>query len=146
MKKIILLLVTVICGINLYSQTQSDRDFARKNRLLLYEPTDIYIPRIQKSNVIEDGAYKAIVNYKNYSTSYTAKYTLIVNVINDQVLQINFEDGGFINYKSPNILSYSGGELSFSTDDFGNIDGASTTVTVRDLNGSTMIYKISLII
>lgn len=143
MKKIILLLVTVICGINLYSQTDI-MDFERNNGLALYEPSKIYLPIFQKSNVLEDGFYDAIVDYKNHSTLFTARYSLTVNVIDDRVVQINFENGGYINYRSPNILSYSGGELSFSTDSYGNINGASTIVTVKENNYTTITYKIHI--
>lgn len=97
-----------------------------------------------KSNILEDGVYEATVSYKNSLSSYYTNYTLNVVVIDDTVLQINFENGGYINYKSLNIQSYSGGALSFSKDVFGNISSIKTTVIVRELSGNTFIYKISL--
>ncbi len=141
MKKIVILFLVLVCGINLYSQIN--------NNLVEYIPNEPYIPRflrsnVLRSNVLDDGTYEAIVEYRNYSTQTSSKYSLTVVVVNDRVIQINFGNGGNINYKSPNIQSYSGGQLRFTTDLYGDITGATTTVTVRELNGSTLNFRISL--
>lgn len=137
MKKIILLLVTVICGINLFAQSNTYR-----GGLVLYEPTRSEMPRYQKTNELEDGTFRAIVEYRNSNTFTTNKYSLSVIVVDDRVVQINFDNGGFINYNSHNIHSYSGGQLSFSRDYSGNIVSASTTVVVKDSYTSSVTYKI----
>lgn len=133
MKKIILLLVTGFFCINLYSQIN--------NELVEYKP---YIPRYQRSNVLDNGTYEAIVEYRNYSTQTFSKYSLTVVVVNDRVIQINFGNGGYISFSSPNIYSYSGGQLSFTTDYSGSITGAFTTVTVQETYTNSVTYKIYL--
>ena len=136
MKKIILLLVTGFFCINLYSQIN--------NNLVEYIPNEPYIPRLQRSNVLDNGTYEAIVEYRNYSTQTSSKYSLTVVVVNDRVIQINFGNGGYINFRSPNIYSYSGGQLSFTTDYSGSITGAFTTVTVQETYTNAVTYKIYL--
>jgi len=44
----------------------------------------------------EDGFYEATVNYYNPKTSHTATYTLDVDVVDCQVVQINFPNGGHL--------------------------------------------------
>ena len=100
MKKIVFLLIVLFCGVNAYSQYNGG--------LLLYEP----------ATEIEDGTYEAVVDYSNSSTNYSQRYTLTVVVDGDRVVQINFGNGGNINYKSPNIRSYSGGQLRFGVTNF----------------------------
>ncbi len=44
----------------------------------------------------EDGNYTAIVDYNNPETSYSATYTLDVEVEDCQVVQINFPNDGYL--------------------------------------------------
>jgi len=44
----------------------------------------------------EDGTYSALVNYYNPETGYTQAYTLYVDVIYCEVIQINFPEGGWL--------------------------------------------------
>ena len=137
MKKILIVLVVMVGCFNLYSQSN--------NGFGIYEPILIDTPRgISKSNVLKDGNYKATIGYINLSTSHTAEYTLSVIIKDDKVIQINFENGGNINYRSPNIYSYSGGKLNFKTDRNGNLTSASTKVTITEMNNSKVVYIISL--
>ena len=69
MKKIILLLVTLICGINLYSQNK---------------------------NVIKDGVYEAFVVVKDSSQPTSKGKYLKVYVINDRVVEVRLKNGEII--------------------------------------------------
>ena len=46
----------------------------------------------------EDGTYSAIVYYNNSNTGYSATYTLDVEVQDCQIVQINFPNGGYLDY------------------------------------------------
>ena len=141
MKKIILLLVTGFFCINLYSQIN--------NNLVEYIPNEPYIPRflrsnVLRSNVLDDGTYEAIVEYRNYSTQTSSKYSLTVVVVNDRVIQINFGNGGYIRSNPYEYGKYEGGNLSFKKNYSGQIVGATTTVKYREDNGSILTFKIQL--
>lgn len=45
---------------------------------------------------IVDGTYSATIDYYNPATGYSATYTLDVNVEDCQVVQIDFNNGGFL--------------------------------------------------
>ena len=96
------------------------------------------------TSVLENGTYNATVDYKNLSTGHSAKYSLSVVVVEDRVVQINFDNGGNISSNSRNIQTYSGGRLEFGKDYSGNIVSASTTVIVVEMNGNRVSYTIYL--
>lgn len=52
----------------------------------------------EESNVCgyEDGTYSATVDYYNPETGYSQTYTLDVEVMDCQVVQINFPSGGWL--------------------------------------------------
>jgi len=114
---------------------------------IIYKPMREHKPY----STLKDGTYKVMAKYKNSSTNYSAEYfPLTVEVENDMVVQINFPKGGFIHYQSPNIVSYSGGYLTFVTE-LGkhlnyysqpneNIVGAYTTVEIKEDIGSLVNY------
>ena len=87
-------------------------------------------------NGIEDGWYKATVQYTNYSTGTNSNYTLKVYVQYDTVIKIDFGNGGSVHtgYNNEGYI-YGGGTLSFETGYDGNITAATTTVTISDNNG-----------
>ncbi|MGN8072646.1 hypothetical protein [Mucilaginibacter sp. 22184] len=45
---------------------------------------------------IKDGSYTATVDYANPNTGYSATYTLMVEVSDGQVVQINFPNDGYL--------------------------------------------------
>jgi hypothetical protein len=45
----------------------------------------------------EDGAYCADVTYYNPNTGTSSDYSLSVEVVNNEVVQINFDNGGWMN-------------------------------------------------
>jgi hypothetical protein len=45
---------------------------------------------------VEDGTQSATINYFNPTTGYNATYTLNVEVENCQVIQIDFNNGGYL--------------------------------------------------
>ena len=48
------------------------------------------------STDIKDGTYSATVDYHNPETDYSTTYTLDVEVIDNQVTQIDFPNGGYL--------------------------------------------------
>lgn len=75
------------------SETQSD----------LYESEDSDIETTDQNNdeekcKFEDGTYDATVDYYNPSTNYSTTYTLDVDVQDCEVVQINFPNGGYLDY------------------------------------------------
>lgn len=45
---------------------------------------------------LDDGSYSAVVDYTNDETGYSAQYTLDVDVLNCQIVQINFPNDGYL--------------------------------------------------
>src|SRR3569833_2759796 len=45
---------------------------------------------------VEDGQHSATIDYYNPNTGYSATYTLNVEVENCQVIQIDFNNGGYL--------------------------------------------------
>ena len=93
---------------------------------------------------LKDGWYSAIIQYTNYSTGTNKTYSLNVKVEYDNVIKIDFGNGGSVHSGFNNEgYTYSGGYLSFENDSNGNILTAKTTVSVYDSNG-TRTYKIRI--
>ena len=96
------------------------------------------------SSGIKNGWYDATVKYTNYSTYKNATYTLQVYVEFNNVIKVDFGNGGSIHTGYNNEgYSYSGGFLSFENDFNGNTIAATTTVTTTDNNG-TRTYQIRI--
>lgn len=132
MKKKISLLVFFAAAflINDASAQQTNAPF------LTYEP--------YYSTVIDNGNYKANVRYSS-STGQRNNYQLTVTVKNDAVVAIYFGNNGSVHSGYNNEgYTYSGGSLSFQKDYNGNVVSATTTVVVRNSNGTTQQFAISL--
>ena len=82
-------------------------------------------------NSIDNGWYVATVSYYNSKTFHRATYTLNVYVEYNNVTKIDFGDGGSVHsgYNNSGYM-YSGGYLSINKDYSGNIQSATTNVTV----------------
>jgi hypothetical protein len=85
---------------------------------------------------IKDGWYSATVQYTNYSTGTNATYTLKVYVQYNNVIKIDFGNGGSVHsgYNNEGYI-YSGGTIYFETDIDGNIIAGTSTVSTSDSNG-----------
>lgn len=104
----------------------------------------IEVSQFNYLSTLVNGWYNATVQYSNYSTGTNAKYTLSVKVEYDNVISIDFGNGGSVHTGFNNEgYIYSGGYLTFEKDFNGNITAASTTVTVSDNNG-LRYYKIRI--
>jgi len=87
--------------------------------------------------VIDNGWYEATVSYYNPSTYQRSNYSLSVNVEYDRVTVIDFGNGGSIHSGFNNSgYSYYGGNLTMKKDYKGNIESATTRVSVTDSNGT----------
>jgi len=82
-------------------------------------------------NSIDNGWYVATVSYYNSKTFYRSTYTLNVYVEYNSVTKIDFGDGGSVHsgYNNSGYM-YTGGYLSINKDYSGNIQSATTNVTV----------------
>jgi hypothetical protein len=71
----------------------------------------------QTEDGFEDGMYCANVTYHNPNTGTTSEYTLNVEVSNNQVIRINWSNGGWMDedHFSPETLS-DNGHCSFESD------------------------------
>ena len=71
----------------------------------------------QTEDGFEDGTYCANVTYHNPNTGTTSEYTLDVEVSNNQVIRINWSNGGWMDedHFSPETLSNTG-HCSFESD------------------------------
>lgn len=71
----------------------------------------------QTEDGFEDGTYCANVTYHNPNTGTTSEYTLDVEVSNNQVIRINWSNGGWMDedHFSPETLSDTG-HCSFESD------------------------------
>jgi len=54
------------------------------------------IPTATEGGRYPDGTYMATIDYFNPETGYSAAYTLPVDVENEEVVQINFPNGGWL--------------------------------------------------
>lgn len=114
-----------------------------KAQYLKYEPIS---PRSgnYSNKALEDGWYKAIVQYTNTGTSYKATYNLRVKVSNDNVTMIEFGDGYLHSGINSSGYHWSGGALRLSTDINGNVTSASTTVNIIDKDIAPKVYTIHI--
>lgn len=133
MRKLILALILCACSYSAYSQNQIPLPSFN------YTPLDTQ-GRVIKTSLLDDGRYKASVQYYNKNTGTKSTYSLQVYVDNDRVTKIYFSNGGYIQKGSND---YQGGDLDFYTDRNGNLDSANTTVRVYR-NGGYEYYKIEL--
>jgi len=92
---------------------------------------------------IDNGWYNASVSYYNQSTYQKSTYTLSVKVEFDRVTVIDFGNGGSVHsgFNNSGYL-YNGGNLSMQ-DYQGNINAATTRVSVSDSDG-TQTFDISI--
>src|SRR4051812_20385552 len=82
-------------------------------------------------NKLEDGWYKATVEYFNYRTYTRSTYTLRVAVENDAVTKIDFGNGGSVHTGYNNSgYRFTGGFLSFRKNYTGQIESASSLITI----------------
>lgn len=124
-------LITILCLLFVSNKTFSQ----------VYEP--INTPKI------DNGNYNAIVRYHNYSTNTVSNYKLVVTVKNERVTAIHFPNEGSVHSGQNNEgYIYSGGSLikDIEYDSSGEmyIESAKATVQVRDRNGSTVSFSITL--
>ncbi len=122
MKKLFTALIFSLCLHSAYSQIDLPD--------IRYTPLDPP-QNVLQTTVLENGKYNAIVKYHTSSTQTKSTYSLKVDVSDDRVIRIYFPNGGYINsgYNSEGY-TYSGGDLRFYTDQYGNLDSADTTVKV----------------
>jgi len=113
--------------------------------------SQIYLPDIRytpldppqitlKTSVLEDGRYDTIVKYYTSINPNKSTYSLKVDIVDDRVIRIYFPNGGYIQVGSHN---YSGGDLDFYADEYGNLDSADTTVKIYR-NGRYEYYYVEL--
>ncbi len=103
-------------------------------------------PNTQSQNTygISNGWYNATVEYSNYSTGTNATYSLKVKVESNNVVAIDFGNGGSIHngFNSEGYI-WSGGYLTFDKDYNGAITAAKASVSTSDNNGMRY-YKIRI--
>ena len=97
---------------------------------------------VEKLNGIEDGWYKATVEYYHYGTGTRSTYTLNVEVEYDKVVTIDFGDGSVHSGYNNSGYTYTGGFLSYRKDYDGNITEATTRVSIYTQAGSTITFDI----
>jgi len=123
MKRLILILSIILGFVHLSTDLRA--------QWATYQPIPIY------QSSIDNGWYEAIVVYTNYSTNHKAKYKLTVKVEYNRVTEIKFGNEGSvhsgINYSN---YYYSGGYLSFSHNNNGQIIAASASVDVNYSTGN----------
>jgi hypothetical protein len=94
---------------------------------------------------IDNGWYIAKVKHYNYSTGESGTYTLNVRVQYNAVKEIDFGNGGSVHDGYNNSdYTWSGGYLSFSSNYQGQVESASTNVTIYGSNGSMRTFDITI--
>ena len=104
-----------------------------------YTPLDTQ-GNVIKTSVLEDGKYNSTVKYYTSTNPTKSTYTLKVDIVDDRIIRIYFPNGGYIEVGSNN---YTGGNLNFYTDQYGNLDSADTTVKIYR-NGRYEYYYVEL--
>jgi hypothetical protein len=112
----------------------------------LAQSTTVSAPLLcRAAGTIGDGRYKATVKVFNHSSYSRNTYTLVVEVRNDRVVSIEFDNGGSIHDGYNNSgYRYSGGTLQFERDYGGSVRAATATVTQVLDNGSYRTYDIRI--
>jgi hypothetical protein len=95
--------------------------------------------------LLENGWYKATVDYFNYATGHMVEYILNVYVESNRVTKIDFGNGGSVHngYNSSGYY-YEGGRLKFQLNFSNQIIKATTTVTISMANGDIREYTITI--
>jgi len=94
---------------------------------------------------IEDGWYKATVEYHNLNTLTKSTYTLDVEVNHVKVSRIDFGNGGSVHDGVNNSgYFYSGGLLHLFVDREGNAIKSETTVTITGPGSKLIKYKVTI--
>lgn len=102
MKRLLLLIVLSVFALGSFAQYGSATYIPNKQN-----------PYAQRDNVVPNGNYYATLYYSAH-TGHQAVYTLMVQVVNDHVVTIYFENGGTLHegYNNSGYI-WNGGGLSF---------------------------------
>lgn len=92
---------------------------------------------------VKNGVYVANVNYENSKTPTRSNYVLEVEVTNNYVTKIDFEQGSVHTGRNSSGYSYEGGELYFEYDEYGNLTGGSTLVIIQTRT-YTVYYEVKI--
>ncbi len=104
MQKILLLIFTLFV---FYSCSKSETSDVKSNGLKFSSNADI-------SGEFSDGDYCAEVEYYNPNTGTESSYTLTVEVSNNEIVKINFPNGGYMDDEISDGTLDSSGETTFT--------------------------------
>ena len=93
---IFLLFVFLITSCNWSDKNNNNSQPSRVNYYEVYQEEDSYYE--DDSNEFEDGTYSATVDYYNPETGYSETYYLDVEVEDNNVTIIYFNNGGYLDY------------------------------------------------
>lgn len=112
MKKICSLLIIIVlfsCDKKTSSMTVEDYDLA--------DIETVSNDNLSETEGIEDGTHSADIEYYNPDTGHTANYTLDVRVRNGKLVEIEFENGGWLDESHFSAPDISDGSASFTDDE-----------------------------
>lgn len=104
MQKILLLIFTLFV---FYSCSKSESSDVESNGLKFISTADI-------SGEFSDGDYCAEVEYYNPNTGTQSSYTLTVEVSNNEIVKIDFPNGGYLDDEISDGTLDSSGEATFT--------------------------------
>jgi hypothetical protein len=94
---------------------------------------------------LEDGWYPAKVTYSSHKKITHTTSTLNVEVQNNKVIKIDLGNGTILHEgENQSGYYYSGGVLSFDFDSQSKATIATTSVIIKDTNGSLSFYAIKI--
>ena len=132
MKKILLItaitVLCVSCGKEKSIPNPDDFDMAEVENTSSQENEKPYQVDIEISNEdeLEDGTYPANIDYYNPNTGQSSTYTLDVKVRNGRLVEIEWENGGWLDESHFTAPDISDGTASFTDD-----EGREFTVSLK---------------
>lgn len=115
----------------------------------VYLPFVSYTPSFEVTHrnlsqvILDDGIYELPVEYRSNSTNYE-RYTLDVQIRNDQITRIYFGNGGSVHNGTNNSgYIWSGGGIRWNVDYYGNIIGGEAIIYLKYTEGRWQLFTIS---
>ena len=96
MKRIVFLLLPLALMLQACGSGQEQESSPEATSTEIEVSTETYAEEEEASDAFEDGTHAATVYYNNSETGYSATYTLDVEVSDNEVTTIYFENGGYL--------------------------------------------------
>lgn len=139
MRRLFLFLMMLVTLTTIQLKAQSYSDI-----FTTYTPIFSVTQRNLDQVILDDGIYSMKVDYES-NTGHKATYVLDVTIRRDNVVRIDFGNGGCV-HQGPNNSNYTwyGGGIRWLLDFEGNIQGGLSTIQVNGPDGQWQLFTIRI--